>query len=75
MRKREIRAYLDVYETVPATDANERKGLKDMYRQGNIFTYRGAWFTKEGVRIKGEKLIQNIRGYLSGETGSISKPE
>ncbi|MDP2925341.1 MAG: 2-hydroxyacid dehydrogenase [Nanoarchaeota archaeon] len=53
-----ISTFLDVYHKLPP-----RKELKDL--PNVLLTYRKGWFTQESLRLKGDKLIENIEKYLS----------
>jgi glycerate dehydrogenase len=54
-----INAYIDVYENLPP-----RKLIGELLTLNNVFTYRAAWFTQEAVTYKGERLLENLRGFL-----------
>lgn len=55
----DIRAYLDVYEGLPP-----KANIRELTARGNIFTYRSGWFTRDAVRLKGEKFLKNIEQYI-----------
>ena len=54
-----IRAYVDVYETLPP-----RKLIPELTSKGNLFTYRAGWFTQEAVALKGSRLTEHLREFL-----------
>lgn len=55
-----IRAYIDVYETLPP-----RRLINDLGAHGNVFTYRAGWFTQEAVTYKGDSLVEQLRDFIS----------
>jgi lactate dehydrogenase-like 2-hydroxyacid dehydrogenase len=62
----EIRAYLDVYDGLPP-----KSEIRELSSKGNIFTYRAGWFTKDAVRLKGEKFLRNMEKYIVSKGGLI----
>jgi phosphoglycerate dehydrogenase-like enzyme len=58
----EIRAYLDVYDGLPP-----KEEIRNLSSKGNVFTYRSGWFTKDAVRLKGEKFLKNIEQFISSQ--------
>ena len=61
LQKKRIHAFLDVYKGLPP-----RKILKEMCANGNVFTYRSGWYTREAITYKGDYLLNNIQKYLTG---------
>jgi len=59
LKSGELRTYLDVYEGLPP-----KADIRELSSKGNVFTYRSAWFTKDAVRLKGEKFLRNIENFI-----------
>lgn len=59
LRTKRLNAYIDVYETLPP-----RKTIGELMASNNVFTYRAGWFTQEAVTYKGDRLVEQLRGYL-----------
>jgi len=63
LKSGEIRAYLDVYEGLPP-----KADVRDLSAKGNLFTYRAGWFTRDAVRLKGEKFLQNMERFIESRS-------
>lgn len=65
-----LRLAMDVYSSSPPlkTHSDNRKGMKEIVERHpkgyHVFTYRGGWFTREGVTLKGERLIEHLRKFI-----------
>jgi lactate dehydrogenase-like 2-hydroxyacid dehydrogenase len=64
LRSERINAYIDVYENLPP-----RNIIAELTGKNNVFTYRAAWFTQEGLTCKGDRLLENVREFLQRTGG------